>query len=102
MIDFIPIPNSNLIDQLRFEYNHLGPSMYLVIAEMLVKQHDYRLPISDSNVGIIAEKLRIDESKVKDILNDLANETSIFNKELFNQDILSCPELERILTKIKG
>jgi hypothetical protein len=95
-IDYIPIPlNSNLLDRLRYNYSHLGPSFFILVAEMLVKQHDHKLTMSTTNIGIIAEKLRLEESKVIEILTDLTNEAEIFDKELFEHDILFCPELER-------
>jgi hypothetical protein len=101
-IDYIPISiQSNMMDQLRFEFNHLGPSLYIIVAEMLIKSDNLKLPLNDCNVGIIAEKLRLDEQKVMEILKDLTSETEIFDFELFEQNILFCPELERTIRKLQ-
>ena len=101
-IDYIPISiQSNIMDQLRFEFNHLGPSLYIVVAEMLIKSENLKLQLNDCNIGIIAEKLRLDEQKVIEILTSLVNETEIFNFECFEQKILYCPELERMVKKLQ-
>jgi len=90
---YIPLC-SNSIDQLRYEFSNIGLALYITTAQMMVKEHDYKLPLSSCNVGIIAEKLRITEDKLLEILTSIVEETKIYDSESFENGVLYCPELK--------
>ena len=86
---------TNSIEKLRFEFSNIGIAAYITIIQLIMNENDHKLPLSTCNVGIIAEKLRITEEKLMDILTSIIEETEIFDKKSFEEGYLFCPELER-------
>lgn len=87
---FIPIPNTNLLEQLRFEHNQIGISLYLTVLEMIIKEPNLKLKLSDMNLEILSNKLKMDEEKMYNFLKHWTeeNDLNLFDKNEFENGYL--------------
>ena len=96
-LGLIVIPtNTVLLKKLTYEFNHVGYGIYFQFLRLVGVTDDFKLILNDTNIGIMAESLRISTEQLDEMIAGAVKE-GIFNKKEYKKGYLYCKEIADIL-----